>query len=169
MRGTSQLPDLQVCLLSWLLSLHMILKWQPSYLEGLRLLDAHAHLHHPWRAEAGLCECQWISWVIHTDWIMFPRAGGSLGCWCSSSAASSSLPPGCQHHSSACGCEDPLCWLWWQGAAALSLPHGCWSPSDCCPPKDAHARAATYLGFRQIQFLYLFFSFNPYVNLVSFN
>lgn len=93
MRGTSQLPDLQVCLLSWLLSLHVSLKWQPSHLGGLHLLDVHAHMHHPQRAEAGVCEWQWISWVIHTNWIMLPRAGWSLGYWCSGSAASSSLPP----------------------------------------------------------------------------
>lgn len=166
------MSDLHVHWLWWLLSLHVVLEWGPSYLEQecslesciFKTLMPRSIIHDEQklnsargRGSAELCtqpdSCGW-------------GVDGSLGWQCSSWTASSSLPP---RLPATFQWASPPCWLWKWGETALCLSPGCYSPADCSPAKDAHASAPTLPGCLTDS-LFVLFSFPPpCINLVGFN
>lgn len=170
------LPDLQVCLLCWLLSLHMVLEWQLSHLEQ----------EHSWWMEGYVLYTHMPTYIIHEEQKLNTASSksaelctqsgsccqGWMAAWAGDAAAPLQAAASCRgwgQHSNDCVCEHPLSADSegrWSGAA-MCLPHSCWSPSDCCPPKAACARAATCLSVPQICFLFYFFP--SCINLVNIN
>lgn len=133
---------------------------------GLHLLDPHAHMHRPRRA-VEVCKWQRISWAAHTACLMLPRGGGSLGWRCSSSNASSSLPPRLPA-TLQCSClyASPLCWLW-------GGEHLCASIVAAEAPLTAVLQRVLVpelpLAWVFDAFTFCSFFFSLCINLVSFN